>query len=48
MNNSYLKKKKLCPGWCASVDWMPACEPKGFASSIQSQGTCLGCGPGPQ
>ena len=33
------------PGWCVSVDWALACKPKG---SIPSQGTCLGCGPGPQ
>ena len=29
------------PGWCSSVDWAQAC-------SIPSQGTRLGCGPGPQ
>ena len=21
--------KKMSPGWCGSVDWVPACEPKG-------------------
>ena len=37
----------FCPGWCSSVDWVQACEQKG--PSVQfCQGTCLGCGPGPQ
>ena len=36
-----------CPGWCGSVDWALACEPQGHWL-IPSQGTCLGCGPGPQ
>ena len=33
------------PGWYGSLDSMPACEP---ASLIPSQGSCLGCGIGPQ
>ena len=40
-----IKNIKFSPGWCGSVDWVPACKPKG---SIPSQGTHLGCGPGPQ
>ena len=32
-NINKLKKKKntwrKCPGWCSSVDWVLACEPKG-------------------
>ena len=35
-----------CPGCCGSVDWVLACET--VADSSPSQGTCLGCGPGPQ
>ena len=23
-----IKIKYFCPGWCGSVDWAPACEPK--------------------
>ena len=36
----------LCPGWCGSVieHWLMN---QRVASSIPSQGTCLGCGPGP-
>ena len=35
------------PGWCGS--WIE-CQPANqrAAGSIPSQGTCLGCGPGPQ
>ena len=25
-----------CPGWCGSVDWVPACEPKGCQFNSQS------------
>ena len=25
-----LFKKMQCPGWCGSVDWAPACKPKGY------------------
>ena len=35
------------PGWYSSVDWAQA-ENQRVASLIPSQGTCLGCGPGPQ
>ena len=35
------------PDWCGSVDWAQAVN-QTVASSIPSQGTCLGCGPGPQ
>ena len=40
-------RKKNSPGWCGPVDWVLACKPK-VAGSIPHQGTCLGCGPGPQ
>ena len=30
------------PGWCGSVDWVPAYEAKGHKFDSQS-GTCLGC-----
>ena len=36
-----------CPGWCGSVDWVPACNQR-VAGLIPSQGSCLGCGPGHQ
>ena len=26
----------LGPGWCGSVDWVPACEPKGCQFDSQS------------
>ena len=26
-----------CPGWCGSVDWVPACEPKGHQFDSQSR-----------
>ena len=32
------------PGWCGSMDWAPAWKPKNHW--FNSQGTCLGCGPG--
>ena len=41
-----LKNKKSGPGWCTSVSWTQAGNQR-VASSIPSQGTCLGCGPGP-
>ena len=28
--------KALRPGWCGSVDWVPACEPKGHRLDYQS------------
>ena len=40
-------KERINPGWCGSVDWAQAVN-QTVASSIPSQGTCLGCGPGPQ
>ena len=40
-------KERISPGWCGSVDWAQAVN-QTVASSIPSQGTCLGCGPGPQ
>ena len=41
------KPNLFCPGWCGSADWVPAQEQKGHHST-PSQGTCLGCRPGPQ
>ena len=41
------KKNKVQPGWCSSVDWVQVVNQR-VASSIPSQGTCLGCRPGPQ
>ena len=35
----YVKKFKIesaCPGWCGSVDWVLACEPKGYWFDSQS------------
>ena len=32
----FLKIDKNCPGWCGSVDWEPACEPKGRWFNSQS------------
>ena len=29
-------KRKLCPGWCGSVDWVPACEPNSGRFDSQS------------
>ena len=34
-------------GQRSSVDWVPACDQR-VVGLIPSQGTCLGCGPGPQ
>ena len=36
--NNEIKKKNclLSPGWCGSVDWVPACEPKGYRFDSQS------------
>ena len=41
-------KIETSPGWHGSVDWVPACEPKGHQFH-PSQNTFLGCscGPGP-
>ena len=41
----WLKNTRVSPEWCSSGD--SVCKSKG-CSSIPSQGTCLGCGPGPQ
>ena len=35
-------KNQETSGWCSSVDWVCAWEPKD-RGSIPSQGTCLGC-----
>ena len=43
----FMFKSGSGPGWCGSVDWVLACELKGHRFD-SSQGTCLGCGPGPQ
>ena len=43
----YKKSVWHSPGCCGSMDWVLAWEPKG-TGSIPSQGTCLGCRPGPQ
>ena len=29
-------EKDMLPGWCSSVDWAPACEPKGHRFNSQS------------
>ena len=29
-------KLLMDPGWCGSVDWVPACEPKGHQFDSQS------------
>ena len=42
-----IKIIKTHPGWYSSVDWVLAMSPR-VASSISSQGTGLGWGPGPQ
>ena len=39
--------KTYSPGWCGSVDRMPACKPSGCWFDFQS-GTCLGCRPASQ
>ena len=31
-----IKKYKFGPGWCGSVDWVQACEPKGQQFDSQS------------
>ena len=33
---SYFLKSNVCPGWCGSVDWVRACEPKGCWFDSQS------------
>ena len=45
--NKWIKKLCYSPGWCSSVDWAQAANQR-VTGSIPSQGTCLGCGPGPQ
>ena len=35
-----------CPDWYGSLDWGSTCEREGLQFD-PSQGTCLGCGPGP-
>ena len=32
----FIKKDHLILGWCGSVDWVPACEPKGHGFDSQS------------
>ena len=41
-----LKSFPRSPGWCSSVDWVWAVNQR-VTGLILSQGTCLGCGPGP-
>ena len=45
--SNFIDNKSLRPGWCGSVDWVPACEPKGCWFDSQS-GHMPGLGPGPQ
>ena len=33
---AHIKKNLAGPGWCGSVDWVPACEPKGCQFDFQS------------
>ena len=40
----YSAFKRKGPGWCGSLDWVPACETKG-GWLIPSQCTCLAWGP---
>ena len=40
-------KLHFSPGWCSSVDLAWAANQR-VAGLIPSQGTCLGCRPGPQ
>ena len=47
INPFFIKKNDVSPCWCSSVDWAWAVNQK-VTGSISSQGTCLGCGPGPQ
>ena len=42
-----ISKPKSGPGWGGSVDWVPACEPKGRRFDSQS-GHLPGSRPGPQ
>ena len=42
-----LKEVRRSPGWWGSNDWLQAWEQKNL-SPIPSEGTCLGCKPGPQ
>ena len=46
VSNKFLLFKNSHPGWCCSVDWVLACEPKGRWFNSQS-GTFMGFGPGP-
>ena len=32
----FKKKFTFCPGWCSSVDWVPACKPQGHWFNSQS------------
>ena len=41
------KRRRESPGWCGSVNWVQACEPKGHQFNSH-QGTYLGYGLGPQ
>ena len=44
---SIVKMSILGPDWCSPVDWAQAAN-QSVTDSIPSQGTRLGCGPGPQ
>ena len=46
LNNEYLlnNKEDFCPGWCSSIEHGPVKQR--VATSIPSQGTCLGYRPG--
>ena len=44
---NFIKQTQKGPGWCGSVYWAWASD-QGVAGSVPSQGTCLGCRPGPQ
>ena len=35
-NDLWLKRDVWYPGWCSSVDWAPACRPKGCQFDSQS------------
>ena len=44
---STIKRYSMSHGWCSSVDWVLPVNQR-VASSILSQGACLGCGSGPR
>ena len=37
IGNNFKKYFIYCSGWCGSVDWVPACEPKGRWFNSQSE-----------